>query len=163
MHRLVYIYASYLLIESFIPARWWESSKSYKVSLLVTANWEKTTFLQWNRERTSGNRRTGRIPWRKLGRVMVSRTGRGGRGEWESRCQSWKVRKHYNRDIKIVYIRQKGSDRYDNRKGREDEIKGRWYSWRIDTKIRVEKRRETVIKCKEKMNELVSVWVRWVR
>jgi len=35
------------------------------------------------------------------------------------------VRKYYNRDIKIVYIRQKGSDRYDNRKGREDEIKGR--------------------------------------
>ena len=81
MHRLIYIYASYLLIESFVPARWWESSKGYKVSLLVTVNWEKTTFLQWNRKRTSGNRRTGRILWRKLGRVMISCIGRGGREE----------------------------------------------------------------------------------
>ena len=55
---------------------------------------------------------------------MVLRTGRGVRGEWESRCQSRKVRKYYNRDIKIVYIMQKSSDRYDNRKGREDEIRG---------------------------------------
>ena len=42
------------------------------------------------------------------------------------------MRKYYNRDIKIVYIRQKGSDRYNNRKEKTNK-KG--------TNIKVEKTR----------------------